>query len=240
LILRFKCGDLIKIIMKRYIITTALLFTMLSTAFSQGIPAAGGQDTYTQVITKRSEKIVAGLGITDSAKFKRVEDIIINQYRTLGTIHDARNARAKDLKTQAGDDKVKAGAEIAALDSNTDKQLDQAHTAYLSKLGAELTPDQIDEVKDAMTYRVLPITYAAYLDELPNLTDVQKAQIKAWLLEAREHAIDAESSEKKHAWFGKYKGRINNYLSKQGYDMKKAEIDWQKRIKERQEQKNNG
>jgi hypothetical protein len=91
-----------------------------------------------------------------------------------------------------------------------------------------------------MTYRVLPITYAAYLDELPNLTDVQKAQIKAWLLEAREHAIDAESSEKKHAWFGKYKGRINNYLSKQGYDMKKAEIDWQKRIKERQEQKNNG
>ncbi len=33
------------------------------------------------------------------------------------------------------------------------------------------------------------------------------------LWEAREHAIDGGSSEEKHAWFGKYKGRIiNNYL----------------------------
>jgi len=87
-----------------------------------------------------------------------------------------------------------------------------------------------------MTYKVLPLTYNAYLDELPNLTEVQKMQIKAWLTEAREHAIDAESSEKKHAWFGKYKGRINNYLSAQGYDMKKAGEEWQKRIKEKQQE----
>jgi len=49
------------------------------------------------------------------------------------------------------------------------------------------------------------------------------------LLEAREHAMDAESSDKKHAWFGKYKGRINNYLSSEGYDLKKAGEDWTKR-----------
>jgi hypothetical protein len=64
---------------------------------------------------------------------------------------------------------------------------------------------------------------------LPGLTEQQKAQILVWLTEAREHAMDAESSEKKHAWFGKYKGRINNYLSAAGYDMKKAGEDWQKR-----------
>ena len=34
---------------------------------------------------------------------------------------------------------------------------------------------------------------------------------------------------KKHAWFGKYKGRINNYLSAAGYDLKKEGEDWQKR-----------
>jgi mRNA-degrading endonuclease RelE of RelBE toxin-antitoxin system len=84
-----------------------------------------------------------------------------------------------------------------------------------------------------MTYKVYPITYTAYQDELPNLTEPQKAKIKAWLIEARENAIDAESSEKKHAWFGKFKGRINNYLSAQGYDMKKEGEEWQKRIKER-------
>jgi hypothetical protein len=35
--------------------------------------------------------------------------------------------------------------------------------------------------------------------------------------------------------FGKYKGRINNYLSAAGYDMKKEGEEWQKRIKQRQE-----
>jgi hypothetical protein len=42
--------------------------------------------------------------------------------------------------------------------------------------------------------------------------------------------MDAESSEKKHAWFGKYKGKINNYLSAEGYDMKKEGIAWKERI----------
>jgi hypothetical protein len=45
----------------------------------------------------------------------------------------------------------------------------------------------------------------------------------AMLLEAREHAMDGGSSEEKHAIFGKYKGRINNFLSAQGIDLKAAE-----------------
>jgi len=66
---------------------------------------------------------------------------------------------------------------------------------------------------------------------IPTLTEAQKKQIYAWLVEAREHAMDAESSEKKHAWFGKYKGRINNYLSAAGYNLKKEGEDWEKRKK---------
>jgi len=226
-------------IMRKNILTIGFFLFVSASAFAQNNDVSA-QEKYTQVLTQRSEKIVSTLGITDSAKFKRVENILIDQYRTLGTIHDARNAKAKDIKAQAGDDKAKADAQIAALDSTVGIQLNHAHAAYLSKLSAELTPAQIDQVKDGMTYNILKVTYDAYLDELPDLTDAQKAQIKAWLVEAREYAIDAESSEKKHAWFGKYKGRINNYLSKQGYDMKKAQADWQQRIKERQEQKNNG
>lgn len=226
--------------MKKYILAIGLFLSMSALAFAQEANTAAAQDNYTRVITKRSEKIVSALSLTDSAKFKRVVNIIADQYRTLGTIHDARNAKAKEIKAQAGADKAKADAQVAALDSTTDIQLNQAHAAYLSKLSAELTPEQVDKVKDGMTYNILGVTYAAYTDEILTLTDAQKAQIKAWLVEAREHAIDAESSEKKHAWFGKYKGRINNYLSKQGYDMKKAQAEWQQRIKERQEQKANG
>lgn len=89
-----------------------------------------------------------------------------------------------------------------------------------------------------MTYGVLPVTWAAYQDMLPQLTTEQKAQIYSWLKEARELAMDEGSSEKKHAVFGKYKGRINNYLSAAGYDMKKEGEEWQKRIRERDATKN--
>lgn len=188
---------------------------------------------YTRVITQRSAKIVTAIGITDSAKFKKVRAVLVDQYRFINDVHNKRNADVKAIKDAAGDDKAGANAKIAAIDSSLDKQLNKQHSIFLTKLGKELSAGQIDKVKDEMTYKVMPITYGAYLDELPQLTEPQKAQLKAWLVEAREHAIDAESSDKKHAVFGKYKGRINNYLSKEGYDMKQAGIDWQKRIKER-------
>lgn len=217
---------------RKYIL--ALLLPMAGV----GVASAQAQQSdaeYTKVITERSNKIVTNIGVTDSAKFKKVRDVIVNQYRSLGTIHDGRNAEAKAIKDAAGDDKTAANAKIAALDSNVDQKLADLHKDYLKKLGKQLTPDQVTAVKDEMTFKVLKITYAAYLDELPTLTEDQKAQIMTWLVEARELAIDAESANKKHAVFGKYKGRINNYLSKQGYDMKKAGEEWQKRIKERQD-----
>lgn len=37
--------------------------------------------------------------------------------------------------------------------------------------------------------------------------------------------MDAGSSDEKHTMFGKYKGRINNYLSAEGFDVKQAERD---------------
>ena len=222
--------------MKKYLLIAGLALCSITFTYAQSTDA-NEQANYTQVITKRSEKIVTALNITDSAKFKRVVAIVVDQYRDLSTIHDTRNQLVKDIKSKQGDDKAAANTQIAAIDSNVDKQLDKLHTTYLARLGTELNNEQIDEVKDQMTYRILPLTYNAYLDEIPNLSDGQKTQIKAWLVEAREHAIDAESSEKKHAWFGKYKGRINNYLSAQGYDMKKEGAEWQQRIKDKSSQK---
>jgi hypothetical protein len=81
----------------------------------------------------------------------------------------------------------------------------------------------VDQVKDGLTYGVLPLTYGVYLKMYPDLTEEQKVQIKTWLVEARELAMDGGSAQEKHAVFGKYKGRINNYLSRAGYDAKAAE-----------------
>lgn len=216
---------------KQYILMCVCLVAGFAAAKAQA-PAA--QDpNYTKTITDRSAKIVTNIGITDSVKFKKVRDILVDQYRALGTIHDTRNLSVKDIKDHPGVDKAADNAKIAGIDSSVDKQLNVQHAVFISKLSKQLTADQVTQVKDEMTYKILKVTYTAYLDELPALTEPQKTQIMAWLVEAREKAIDAESSDKKHAIFGKYKGRINNYLSAQGYDMKKAGEEWQKRIKER-------
>lgn len=220
-------------IKKKCIILLILLSGVYAKAFCQVSASNTDKNEYIKVITQRSAKIVDLLNISDSLKYKRVLNIVAEQYRSLNDIDNTRAAQGKQIKEQAGEDKAIAAAKIAGLDSISSRQIKAQHQAYLLKLSKELNADEVEKVKDGMTYRIYPITYTAYLDELPNLTAPQKEKIKGWLLEARELAMDAGSSEKKHAWFGKYKGRINNYLSAQGYDMKKEGEEWQKRIKEK-------
>jgi len=177
---------------------------------------------YTKTITERADKIVATLGIDEPARAKRVRDTIAQQYRDLRAIHDPREAQIKAAKEIARTNKEAADAAVKIAQDEAKTGLDKLHGEYLAKLAAELTPDQVDKVKDGMTYGVVQVTYKAYLTMLPELNDEQKARIMAYLVEARETAMDLGSSDEKHQWFGKYKGRINNYLSAAGYDLKAA------------------
>jgi hypothetical protein len=178
-----------------------------------------------RVTTERAQKIVAKLGIEDEARATRARDIIARQYRDLSDIHARRDA---GLAATSGD---KSEVEKAKAVAKTDAEHEQfrLHYAFLAKLAVELTPSQVDQVKDGMTFGVVPITFQRYQELLPTLTDEQKRHIHSLLIEAREHAMDAGSSEAKHAMFGKYKGRINNYLSAAGFDLKAAERSLQER-----------
>ncbi len=191
------------------------------------------QQDYQQVIKTRSEKIVNVLDITDSDKYKNVVSDLVQQYCSIHTIHEQNKKTIDELKQQTLS-KEEMDEALKQQEAKKNTQLKQQHEKFIAQLKDNLTEEQVEKVKDGMTYRVFPITYAGYLDMLPSLTEEQKNQIYTWLKEARELAIDAESSEKKHAVFGKYKGRINNYLSKAGYDMKKESKAWQERIKARE------
>lgn len=188
--------------------------------------------SYTKTITERSEKIVTALGIASPETAKKVRDVIVLQYRKLNDIYTDRGNKVKAAKEQKETNKPLAEEQIKNAENEVYAQLYILHSDYISKLMIYLTPEQLEQVKDGMTYGVLPITYKGYCDMVIGLTDEQKLQMKVWLIEAREHAMDAGSSDEKHKWFGKYKGRINNYLSAAGYDLKKEGEEWQKRIKE--------
>ena len=164
---------------------------------------------YVQNITNRSQKIVDGLNITDAQKAENVRNIIANRYFLLNDIH------AKyDKKTQQ--DALYA-------------ELYKHHFELASALAIYLTEEQIDAVKDGMTFGRLKRDYQAQQDMIPTLKEEEKAQILIWLKEAREYAMDAADSKGKHFWFDKYRGRTNNWLSARGYDLKKERDAWMKR-----------
>ncbi len=191
---------------------------------------------YIKVTNERATKIVAKLKLVSADKETAVITIIAQQFRDLSKIQDERDteiAKVKENTLSKEEQKTK----IEKLKLDADLLITKLHQSYLGKLGNQLNEDQIIGVKDGMTYGVLPITYAGYQDMLPKLTEDQKSYIYKNLVEAREFAMDGGSSKEKHGWFGKYKGRINNYLSKQGYDLNKESADWHDRVAAREKEK---
>jgi len=207
--------------------------TIVSIVFFCGInnlsaQVTGEQEAYKKVIYERVTKIVNTLGITDSILYGKLVAIISQQYYSLNSIHDNSRAAIAAIKTESLSNDEKE-ALVKKEDTNRISSLQKLHEAFVAGLKNYLSGEQVEKIKDGMTYRILPITNQAYQEMLPRLSAEQKIKIYSWLLEAREFAMDVESSEKKHEVFGKYKGKINNYLSAAGYDMKKEGEEWQKR-----------
>lgn len=216
--------------MKLSIFAFLLSFSCVLSSFAQQMTPEE-KVKYVKAITERADKIVVNLDITDPKKSEKVRNLIRDQYSDLNDIYTVRDIKVKEIKENNKDNKAERDSALARQGRITDAALNKLHKKYISKLSSNLTDDQVEKVKDGMTYGVLPLTYKAYQEQILTLTEEQKKQILVWLTEAREHAMDAESSDKKHAWFGKYKGRINNYLSAAGYDLKKEGQEWEKRRK---------
>lgn len=177
-------------------------------------------------LVQRAEKIVTTLQLNDPTQAARITELVARQYEQLSLVHDQRDTALKLAKEST--DKPTADRQRTYAVEIATGRLASLHFAFVARLSAELTPAQVDQIKDGMTFGVAPNTLRVYQQMLPNLTAEQRIQIHAWLLEAREHAMQAGSAEEKHSWFGKYKGRINNYLSRAGIDMKAAEKNLKK------------
>jgi len=190
---------------------------------------ADAEAQYNKDLNKRGDDTIAALKLDDTAKAERVKQLVMNQYHSLRTLHDARDAKLKEIPKddKAAIDKTKADTEAA---------IKPLHDEFVSQLSAELTPEQVEIVKDKMTMGRVKHDWGGFTDMLPNLTAEQKDYILTQLKEAREIAMDKGSSQEKHGVFDKYRGRINNYLSKQGYDLKQASKDWADRRKAREAQ----
>lgn len=192
------------------ILYAVILSLLTITAHAQTvILKSEGLDTaYVENIKGRAQKIVDGLNLGDTQKAENVRNIIANRYFLLNEIHSKYDKTQQDAR---------------------DAELYKHHFELASALGLYLNEEQIDAVKDGMTFGRLKRDYKAQLEMIPSLSEEEKTQILIWLKEAREFAMDAGDSKGKHFWFDKYRGRTNNWLSARGYDLKKERDAWMKR-----------
>lgn len=218
--------------MKKLFLIILLLSAGLMTAGAVDLNKENRDPKYVESIIGRSQKIVDKLGLTDAKVAEDVRNVIANRYFQLNDIYEIRDNKVKAIKESGVTGDAKQSA-LKAANDEADAALYRSHFAFPANLSLFLDEKQIEAVKDGMTYGVVKVTYEATIDMIPSLTEEEKTQIYAWLVEAREFAMDAENSNKKHAAFGKYKGRINNYLAKRGYDLTKEREDWYKRVKAR-------
>lgn len=156
-------------------------------------------------LEKRISALMASLSLEDAAKQERVRKVLSTDLRA---VRDAHNAGL---------------------------QLDPSvHKRFIDGLEADLTPEQVEMVKNSLTVNKVPITLKAYHQILPELKSEDEAKIVDWLKRAREESLDVKNVDEMNPIFKKYKTEIERYLNAHGYDWAKsykAFVDAQKAAK---------
>ena len=155
----------------------AAILSLLSISISAqtvALKSEGRDSAYVETIKARAQKIVDGLGLTDVQRAENVRNIIANRYFLLNDIHAKYDKSQQDAR---------------------DAELYKHHFELASALALYLTEEQIDAVKDGMTFGRLKRDYQATQDMIPSLSEYEKEQVLIWLREAREYAMDAADSK---------------------------------------------
>jgi hypothetical protein len=144
-------------------------------------------------LEKRISGLVASLSLEDSAKQERIHKVLSTDLRS---VRDAHNAGL---------------------------QLDPSvHKNFIDGLQAELSPEQVETVKNSLTANKVPITLKTYHQILPGLKTEDEAKIIDWLKRAREESLDVKNVDEMNPIFKKYKTEIEAYLNAHGYDWAKS------------------
>jgi hypothetical protein len=174
---------------------------------------------YTEVLARRVDGIMQRLALTDTNKAYRVRNALLLQYRTLRLRDEAIDVKLGASGKDSSD--LKARADVRR------KLSAPLHEWFFSMLSIDLTPAQVEVIKDEMTYHKVKVTFDAYCQIIPNLTEADKAKVMELLKVAREEAVDGGSAPEKSAIFQVYKDQINAHLTAAGHDVAKAFADWE-------------
>jgi len=142
-------------------------------------------------LEKRVSDMVSDLKLNDPPREARLHAVLLTDLKAVRDSHNAGFAPARSVRAN-----LNAG------------------------LGADLTPAQVETVKDVLTHGMLKHTYDAYQEIVPQLTAEDNKFILAKLQQAREDALDVKNPDELGHVFEPYKTEIEHYITAHGHDWK--------------------
>jgi len=180
--------------------------------------------------TTESNRVLKALNISDKAKKESVRNLLVRQYQQIQKTVAERDSKMKDA-VQSASNKVDGEKKAAEIWADYQILLSKRRDTFTNALSTHLSADQVELVQNTMTDDRLHKEFTLFQALLPNMTEPQKKQVYNYLLEARSNAMNVLSEEDRLKWFDKFRGRANNYLAKQGYNLRKATEDLEARQK---------
>lgn len=184
------------------------------------LPATAAVDEATQ---KRADgkalRLLGTLKLDDTAKADRVKNILAGWYVTMWAWHQENDPKLKELWTQWNQARAVVpkdefpGEVVAYKIDDVYASLKPAYQMFVEKISAELSPEQVDAIKE--TWSRSPgakRTYEAYLEIVPDLTAEQKQVIHDRMLLAREDAMLTDADKEIVSIFKRHKVKVEAYV----------------------------
>lgn len=190
-----------------------MMAAAVPTAPAQEMPAVvvAEDQAMVPVADKRAQGIMDSLKLTDKDQAARVKRYIVNFILTLKNLHEGKNPPTGEAKKKA---LVKA-----------------RDTLYAGLDAEKLSDEQKLVVKNGLSANHYRINTDAFRNLVPTLTDEEKLYIDTQFAEVCDEAVLLNSGSAKGELFVHRRGRINNYLSKRGYDLKKLSQERNERMR---------
>ncbi len=167
----------------------------------------------------KAARLVSALKLDDAEKASRAKAIIADWLVTMGAWRRENDATLKDLwsrwsKARSVVPKDEFPGEVIAHQIDAIyATLKPAYHAFLERLATELSPEQIDTLKE--TWSRSPgakRTYNAYLETVPDLTEEQKKVIFDRMQRAREDAMLTDADKEIVNIFKRHKVKVEAYV----------------------------
>ena len=182
-------------------------------------PATPAIDAARQKFEAKATRLVSSLKLDDAEKASRAKAILADWLVTMGAWHQENDAKLKDLWSQWSKARSVVpkdefpGEVISHQIDDVYATLKPAYHAFVERLGTELSPEQIDTLKE--TWSRSPgakRTYNAYLETVPDLTEDQKKVIFDRMQRAREDAMLTDADKEIVNIFKRHKVKVEAYI----------------------------